>query len=129
MVEYDNEDHIIYSPMPGKPTLTPSLADRRPNIRFVGIVVASELVDYRQNSSFHHPMKAEQSTHVLHPRSVPSLSKSVSDLPHIASTSSPEGSTLGQRVVYLLFVLALLRLQPLILHQRALSLPLEQRNL
>jgi hypothetical protein len=61
MVEYDNEDHIIYSPMPGKPTLRPSLADRHPNIRLVGIVVASELVHYRQNSSFHHPMKAEHS--------------------------------------------------------------------
>jgi hypothetical protein len=38
MVEHDNEDHIISSP--GKSALTPSPADRHPNIRLVGIVVA-----------------------------------------------------------------------------------------
>jgi hypothetical protein len=31
--------------MPGKPTLRPSLADRHPNIRLVGIVVAWEMDD------------------------------------------------------------------------------------
>jgi hypothetical protein len=83
----------------------------------------TKLVHYRQNSSFHHPMKAEQSTHSLHPCSVPSLSKPASGLPHLASTSSSEGSILGG------LWCTRSSFSHLIPHLLNLLLPLEQQNL
>jgi hypothetical protein len=140
MVKYDNEDHIISSP--GKLTLTPGLADRRPNIRLIGIVVASGIddilgvtVDSTQETStlsselnFSPFLKAEQSTHFLHLHSVPSLTKSVG-FTTLSKHFQPRKSVSRPAVVCLLFVLALLRLRRLIQHQLSVPLPLEQRNL